>query len=181
MPDTKLASRYAEAIFAAAHGRHLVDQVEAEITEVAQTLAASPDLMRVLDHPEIRDDRKCELVRRIFRTYLSAELMSFLELLVTRGRQQLLPEVAKEYQSLADRARGILRAEVVAASPLTEQQAARLEAVLSQRTGLQVHCEQQVDPELLAGALVRIGSQVLDGSAKGRLEELRRSLVEVRG
>ena len=181
MPETRLAKRYAEALFALARDRDAVDRVEEELGPAVQAIFASAELVKVLDHPEIRADRKCEALRRIFGSLLSPEVMSFLELLVMRGRHQALREIVEEFRALADAARGVVRAEVVSATQISPEQAARLQAALAQRTGKRVVLEQRVDPELLAGALVRVGSEVLDGSARGRLEQLRKSLLELRG
>jgi F-type H+-transporting ATPase subunit delta len=181
MPETRLARRYAEALFTLARDRGAVDRVAEELGPAVQTIFASAELVKVLDHPEIRAERKCEALRRIFGALLSAEVMSFFELLVQRGRHQALPEIVGEFRALADAAQGVVRAEVVSATQITSEQAARLQAALARRTGQRVVLEQRVDPALLAGALVRVGSEVLDGSARGRLEQLRRSLLEVRG
>jgi len=181
MAETRLARRYAEALFALARDHDAIAHVQEELGPAVQAIFASGKLVKVLDHPEIRAERKCEALRRIFGALLSVEVTSFLELLVQRGRHQALPEIVSEFRALADAEQGVVRAEVVSAISITSEQAERLQAALGQRTGKRVVLEQRVDPALLAGVLVRVGSEVLDGSARGRLERLRQSLLEVRG
>ena len=86
--------------------------------------------------------------------------------------------IVEEYGRLADAASGLVVAQVTAASELDERKRARLRRALSDRTGQEVRLEVTVDPDLLGGAIARVGDTVFDGSIRAQLERLRANLMK---
>jgi len=175
----RASRRYAEALFQLAQETGQLDWLEQELEALVQITAGAPELRRLLDHPEVPRERKFGLLDRVLAGAVSPVLLSLLKLLVERGRQQALGAIAADFGALADAARGLLRVQVTSAVRLSEEQLERLTKVLSHLTGKRIALESEVDPEVLAGAQVRIGDRVIDGSARTRLERLRANLREV--
>ena len=94
-----------------------------------------------------------------------------------RGRAEILPAVAAEYQRLLNRRRGVVEAVVTSAAPLSADETSALRAKLAEMTGGDVDLTVRVDDALIGGLTVRVGDQLLDASVRGRLERLRTQLV----
>jgi len=100
-----------------------------------------------------------------------------LQMLVDRRRVQTLPYVARYLRELADRRKGVLRAEVTTAAPLSDAYYDRLRAQLEKMTGQKVVVDKRLDPALVAGVVTRIGDRILDGSLRTRLQSLKDALL----
>lgn len=172
MAASRIARRYAAALFRVASRRDCVAPVGADLHLVQQTALESADLISLLQAPLVPLDRKRTVVHTLFDSHLSEDLSrQFLDLLVVKGREALLLEIASAYQEIADAAAGIVAVEVRSAKDLTEEQTARLKAKLDRLTGKDTRLERVIDPSLLGGVRVRIGDTILDGSARGYLDQ----------
>jgi ATP synthase F1 delta subunit len=106
-------------------------------------------------------------------------VLAFLSLLAERRRFAALPHVILELERLANEAHNLVPVRVTSAIPLTVEQQARLAAALARRTGQRVRLTTSIDPEVLAGVWLRLDDQVIDGTARWRLEEMRRAVHEI--
>jgi F-type H+-transporting ATPase subunit delta len=107
----------------------------------------------------------------------SRTLRNFLCVVLDHRRTRLLPEIQKALDQQLDQRLGVTRAEVTSAHELPQSDQARLQAVLQQLTGHRVEAKYKLDPELIAGTVVRIGSTIYDGSVRTRIEKLRHQLA----
>jgi F-type H+-transporting ATPase subunit delta len=130
----------------------------------------------VLMSPRVPKSEKARLLGAALRE-VPREFVLFLQALVKRGRQQLLREIATEYMNLLDRKLDRVRAGVTLARNPDEKLKRTIQESLSRQLGKQVIPAFTVDPEILGGAIVRVGERVLDGSLRRRMTKLRRQLV----
>ncbi|MEX2262079.1 MAG: ATP synthase F1 subunit delta [Bryobacteraceae bacterium] len=176
----RVASRYAAA---------LVEVVTADKSPVAPERAveelrafrdaaqASEELRNVLASPAIPPARKRAVIRKLGESMdLSLAVRNFLYVVVDHRRTGELPEMAEAFETLLDARLGVVRASATTAYPLSGEQADSLKAEFGKLTGSTVRLESSVDPSLIGGVRVRIGSTVYDGSVRGRLEALGRRL-----
>ena len=98
-----------------------------------------------------------------------------------KGRLALGPSIASYFRELWDEQRGIARAQLRTAVALDGEQLGRITRQLSQWTGKRVQVEAELDPQLLGGAVIRIGDRLIDGSTRGRLRRLREQLMQTAG
>jgi len=180
MPDRKVARRYAEALFAVAADCNEVDAVEAELRAVVDALWGDTGFMTLLSHPRIRTARKVEQVRRLLESRVGATTLHYLILLVERRRIAVLADSLDEFSRLADEARGMVNAEVTTAVAATGEQEQALRAALERVSGKKVRLQLHADPALVSGLVVRIGDQVIDASARSRLQAARILMREAR-
>jgi F-type H+-transporting ATPase subunit delta len=169
------AIRYAEAVFQVAREDQSYDLWLRELGEAEQLLmdrAAS----QVLTSPAVPQDRKASIMAEALPA-LSEPVRRFLDLLLRRDRLQLLPRVLESLRELMNNERGLQTATVTTAVPLGATQKELLAQRLSTRTGKQVQIEEKLDPALIGGVLAQVGDQIIDGSVRGRLERLRRTLA----
>lgn len=180
MADRKVARRYAEALFGVAAARNEVDAVEAELRAVVDALWGDTGFMTLLSHPRIRTARKVEQVRRLLESRVGETTLHYLILLVERRRVAVLADSLDEFIRLADDARGQINAEVTLVVAATREQEQALRAALERVSGKKVRLQLHADPALVAGLVVRIGDQVIDASARSRLQAARNLMKEAR-
>lgn len=169
----RLAEPYAEALLELAQAHHQLEVIEQELVALRQLLQQVPELAQLLRRPTVLAARKKALLRQLFAGRLQPLVLNFLLLLVDRGRMVLLERIIQVFQERARQARGTQLARVRTAVPLTPDQAERLSQRLAQLSGArQVELEVQVDPSLLGGFTVQLGSQFLDTSLRSQLQRL---------
>jgi F-type H+-transporting ATPase subunit delta len=178
-----LARRYARALLEVAtepsrRGKPKPERLRAELAEAESLLQKHRDLRTVLTHPAVSVEKKRKIASAIWEKTGGSELLvRLLDLLASRDRLELLPEITREFGEAWNAARGAIGAEAVAAAPLEKAQVAALAQALGRLTGLEVELRESVDPELLGGLLVRMGGRTYDGTVRTRLRALRRQLV----
>jgi len=170
-----IARRYAQAYFDLAQEAGAIAEWGRELARVADALA-DPDVARALANPRLRGAERAHLTTALVEGMLP-QAANLVRLLLERGRIAALPALVAHYRRLADRASGVVRAEVIAAVPVDEQAAARLRSTLSQKLGGEVETTVKQDPSILGGLVIRIGDRVIDGSVRTRLQQLRTALT----
>ncbi|MDA8337502.1 MAG: ATP synthase F1 subunit delta [Peptococcaceae bacterium] len=167
-----VGSRYAQALFDIASGQDKVDQWQAELEGVVQTLETVRELSRALYHPRVTTAEKRDLLKGVFASALSGTTLNFICLLVDRHRELFLPDIVATYVALADSRRGLVEANVDSALELTAAEKDRLNTIMEKITCRKVRARYRVEPSLVGGVVVRMGDRVLDGSLRTRLARL---------
>lgn len=183
MGPTIIARNYAETLLDLARrngGEPTVDEFATAMDEVADLLRREPRVERFLATPRIGADEKKQAVRSAFGGRVPELLLRFLLVVIEKRRQGLLRRIAEEYHALVDEARGRVRAEITLAAPADEVMEREIVASLERKLGKTVVPRFAVDPALLGGLLVRVGDQILDGSVRRRLHDLRRHMLSGR-
>lgn len=168
-----LPGRYAAALFDLAVGEKALDRTSEDLAKLKAALAESDDLRALASAPQIsRKDVGAVMAELGRRLGLSGLSMKFLAVLAANGRLATLSAVIRQFEVMLGAHRNMLSAEVVAAHPLSAKQKKALEARLQARTGRDMAVDVTVDPDILGGLIVRIGSEQIDSSVKTRLERL---------
>ncbi len=174
-----VAERYAHAIFELGVETGGVTALIEDFHKLAEMYEESEELRKVMNNPLISvADRLAtvnELSERLGVTDLAKNAVG---LLTRRKRMYALSGIAAELDRMSDQRAGIVRATVLSAEPLTEWFAEKLTEELKTMTGRRVVLDRRHDPELLAGVVIRIGDQVIDGSARTKLAELSAHLLQ---
>jgi F-type H+-transporting ATPase subunit delta len=169
-----VARRYGQAIFGLAQEDQSFDQWARDLERLADLLGV-PLAEKALTSPAVPASRKLEIISQEIPD-LQPRTHNLVGMLLHRDHLDLLPDIARAYRELLNRARGIVTAEVTTAVPLDEAARAELTARLGRYVGQQVQLQLAVDPSLIGGVVARIGDTLLDGSVRGRLDSLRRRL-----
>lgn len=173
-----VADRYARAIFELGVEDGSLQALTQQLQSFAATYAAELELRGVLENPIVPADKRDAVLRQVAtRLSLGTVALNAVRYLASRRRLSILPDVAKRLASLADEKAGVARAEVTSAGPLPESFYTRLAEELGTLVGRKVVLDRRQDPSLIAGVVTRIGDNTIDGSLKGRLEELERRLL----
>ncbi|HEV8150167.1 MAG TPA: ATP synthase F1 subunit delta [Gemmatimonadales bacterium] len=176
MRSATIAKNYAEALFALGERRGQSEAYAGLLEALAAAVHASPKVEAVLMSPKVTKPRKAELLAAALPG-APRDFVLFLQAVVKRGRQLLLGEIAREYAGLLDVKFNRVRAGVTLARQPDPQLQAEITAALSRALGKEIVAGFAVEPEILGGALVRLGDRMLDGSVRRRLKQLRRQLL----
>ena len=172
-----MGARYAQALYDLAEQGGSVAVVEADLTGLDQARAESPDFRRLLGSPTLSAEDKARGLLAIAKAaQVSPLTRKFLGLLGANGRVVALPAVAAAYRRIAADRRGSVAAEVVTAVPLTAAQRDGVAAALRQAIGRDPEITTRVDPALLGGLRVKVGSRLFDASLRTRLDQMRYAL-----
>lgn len=176
MLQRRIASRYAEALFDLAQQQGTTEAWEAQLRALAAVFAGTPSLSTVLTHPEVTLQRKEEILRDAFGGKVAPEIISLLSLLLQRGHDPDIATIHSIFRELWDAARQVVPVTVTTAVPMSDGQQHLLAETLARRLGSTVQLHPQVDPEIIAGMIVRMGDRVIDASALGVLGALREAM-----
>jgi F-type H+-transporting ATPase subunit delta len=173
------AKRYAQAAFELAQEHNSLDAWEQDLGSLATALASEEAIAFVSNH-KVAPAAKEDFLRRASGE--TAPLVwNLVRLLSSKRRLALLPQIAEEFQALADEQRGIAHAHVLAAVAMSDDERDALARKLSEQTGKRVDVQVYEAPEILGGLVARIGDTLIDGSTRSRLLALRRQLAGAAG
>ena len=172
-----LAGRYAAALFDLASEAGTVTAVESDLEKVAAALAESAELRAMTTDPKVsRKEAEKALWGVSALLGLSELTQNFLGTVAQNRRLSKLDGIIRAFKSIAAAQRGEVTAEVTSAHELTKKQLDALKTRLTQREGRTVKLESRVDPDLLGGLVVTIGSKRIDGSIRTRLNSLAQAM-----
>jgi F-type H+-transporting ATPase subunit delta len=175
-----LAERYAAALFELADERHALDAVAGDLRELRTMLQQSHDLARLLRSPVLsREDQAKAIAALSERAGLSQLTRDFLGVVAGNRRLFAVPAMIEAYLNQLAERRGEVTAEVTTAQPLNETQQNTLGEQLRRAIGRRVTIDLRVDPSLLGGMIVKVGSRMIDGSLKSRLHRLQLAMKGV--
>lgn len=174
---SNVGERYAQALFDLASETDQSVAVEADLKALKAMRAESADLRTLLASPAFGAEDKARALGAIAeRAKLSATTRKFIGLLTANGRASSLPAVIASFEKLAAERRGAVSAEVVTAIQLSPAQAKGVAAALRQALGKDPEIETRVDPAILGGIKVKVGSRLFDASLKSKLDSLKFAL-----
>lgn len=175
--QASLAGRYASALFDLASENGNVSAVEGDLAKLGDALRESSDLAALIRNPEVsRTDLGKTMDALGGLLGLAGLTKNFLGVLAQNRRLGQLPAIIRTFAAIAAAQRGEVTAEVASAHPLTDGQLATLEQKLKAREGRTVKIRTSVDPDLLGGLVVTIGSRRIDSSIRTRLNSLAQAM-----
>ena len=175
--QTDVGVRYARALFDLAIETKTLDAVEADLKALKAARDSSADLRRVLASPVFSAEDKGKALTAIgAKAQFNATTQKFLGLLAANRRADALPSVIASFERLSAAHRGVVAAEVTTAVKLTAAQAKGVKAALAQALGQEPEITTRVDPDMLGGLKVKVGSRLFDASLRSKLDSLKFAL-----
>ena len=173
-----VAERYASAFFDLAKEEGQVGALEADMRGLAEAIGGSDDLARLVRSPVFdAEDKRRGMNAVLERMGANGLTRNLVALLVKNGRLFALEGVARAFLDLAAKDRGEVSAEATTAHPLSPEQDAELRRQIAQAVGREVNLTTKVDPDLLGGLVVKVGSRMMDSSLRTKLARLRTRLT----
>jgi len=172
-----LAQRYAHALFELAQDAGLVDTVSVDLAGLRRAMEASADLRRLVRSPVFSAEDQARALKVILETMgANALTAKFVLLLAQKRRLRVLTQIIQAYEHMIAAWRGETEAEVTAARILSDAEIAELRSVLKARLGKEPRLHSKVDPTLLGGLVVKVGSRMIDSSLRTKLDGLRQAM-----
>lgn len=178
MQAEQISRRYAAALFGVVTERNMLAQAEQELGQLDALLKADPTLMNILQAPDILDQEKESLLRRVFANRLSPVFIEFMQLLLDKHRIGYLHGMIEHFLGLAAESRGQLTARVTTAVTLTDDERKKLKEQLQTKTAKSIELDETVDPRLIGGMIVVLKDRIIDGSIRHQLSLLRDELMK---
>ena len=171
--QASLAGRYATALFELARDENRLETVGASMATLRGALRDSPELQELTSSPLISREDATRTIGAVAGSMgLDPITSNFLGVIAQNRRLSKLPDIIRAFNMLAAHHRGETTAEVTSAHPLTDDQVAALRTNLASRIGRDVTVDLNVDPAILGGLVVKVGSQMIDGSIRTKLNTL---------
>jgi len=172
-----LAGRYASALFDLARDQRQIDSVARSLEALSQALVDSKDFAELVESPLVSRSEANKAFSAIApQLNIDPITANFLGVLAKNGRKNQLRLVVKAFRRLAAEHRGETVADVVTARPLNDDQHSQLKQQLRTRAGRDVNIDAQVDPSILGGIVVKLGSQRIDASIRTKLNRLAQAM-----
>ncbi|RKP47310.1 F0F1 ATP synthase subunit delta [Cohnella endophytica] len=173
---TVVAKRYAKALFQLAQAQNLVSETEIQLKLIVNVIEGDANIRAFLTAPNITLDTKLNTLRGSFGDKASPIVLNLISLLIERGREGELGAVLAAYLQVAGEVLGRADAVVTSSIALSELEKIKLADKFGALLGKTVRVVNEVDPNLLGGLTVRIGDTLYDGSLRGKLERLDKTL-----
>jgi F-type H+-transporting ATPase subunit delta len=170
--------QYANALADIALQQGAAEPAGRQLQEFSAAYQESPELQNFLGSPAVTHEEKRAVLEKIAgRLGASKIIRNFLFVIADHGRSQYVPEIAEAFAEVVRQRQGIADAQIYSAVRLSEAQKTELASTLARLTGKSVDPNYFIDPELLGGALVRVGDTIYDGSLRNRLQQMRARLA----
>lgn len=175
--NAQIVEPYAQALMSVAQSQNLTEQLGDDVRSLLNLVQSSEQLRDFLANPFVKPEDKKAVLGQVVGESINPYLRNFLMLLVDRRRMLLVEEICQQYLALLRQLNQTVLAEVASAVELTEaQQQAVREKVIAMSLARQVELDIKLDPDLIGGVIIKVGSQVIDASLRGQLRRLSLSL-----
>ncbi|WP_156306018.1 ATP synthase F1 subunit delta [Sphingobacterium endophyticum] len=170
----KVASRYAKSLIDLSKEHQNLDGVKADMDGVIAVIKSNTELQAVLNNPIIKTDKKLAILKALFQDKVKPEILEFFNIMVRKGRADLVYATALEFIREYNEVKGIVYAEVTSASPLSEANLQALKQEIASQINAEVILSNKVDKSLIGGFVVKVGDMQIDASIQGKLNKLER-------
>ncbi|UCD95190.1 MAG: ATP synthase F1 subunit delta [Candidatus Zixiibacteriota bacterium] len=176
----QVAKKYSAALFELAREKDLIDIAWDQFNSLAEFLRKDEAFLDFMEAPQISEQNKMALVKKVFESRLERPFYDFLLVLVRKRRIRFLPEIVEYFDNLVREDKGIARATCISATSISEAERKEIIAGLERKTSLRIELEERVDESLIGGMVVMVREQIIDGSIRHGLDLLRNRLLKVK-
>jgi F-type H+-transporting ATPase subunit delta len=174
-----VSGRYATALFELARDQKSVDAVKADLDKFSAMLADSPDLLRLVRSPVFTADAQTKALSAVLaKAGISGIAANFLKVLTANRRLFAVADVIRAFRALVAKFKGEATAEVTVAEPLSDKNLDALKAALKTVSGKDVDLNVKVDPSIIGGLVVKLGSRMIDSSLRTKLNSIKHAMKE---
>lgn len=169
-----LDRRYALALYEVGEERGKAEDYLKELEEISDIIEANEDFLEVIKHPHLSTSKKQEMFENIFKGKVHNDILSFLLILIEKGRLLNLKEILREMKKIhLDRSRTVI-AHIKTVVPLNEEDRTELTAKLQKKYNRNIILDEEIDASIIGGVYVRVGNDIIDGTIKSKFEDIRK-------
>lgn len=174
-----IAKRYAGALFEVSLELKQEQVFKEELQGIVNILKTYPEFDQLLKSPLIQSQEKKDIITKVLKDKVSQEIFNFLFILVDKRRLTYFQEIVQSFISMVEASKNIVEAVAITAQPMSKEEMLRLQAKLSLSSGKNVTLKNEINQEIVGGVLIKIGDQVIDGTIKNRLSQMREQLTQI--
>jgi F-type H+-transporting ATPase subunit delta len=175
-----MAGRYATALFELARDEKAIDTVKADLDRFLSMLAESPDLMRLVRSPVFSAEQQAKALSAVLELAgIGGLAAKFLQVVAANRRLFAVRPILKDFRALVARHKGEVTADVTLAQKPDDRQLAAIKDALRAVTGKDVQVDVKVDPSIIGGLIVKLGSRMVDSSLRTKLKSIKHAMKEV--
>ncbi len=178
MAHDPINTGYARALFEMAQAEGVVSRVEEELFHLRELLKANPELLQFLKDPNVKPEGKRQALGDLFQGRVHPLVLSTLISLSDQDRAGRVLHVIEDFSTIAAAARQTITGEVTVVVAVADATLGRMATELSRITGKNVKLLQKIDPAILGGAIITVGEQIIDGSLRRKLDQMRERLTQ---
>jgi F-type H+-transporting ATPase subunit delta len=169
--------RYGHALYEIAKAEGKIDLLLDQLRDVSNILTTNEEIKEFLKHPGIADYEKKKVLKSIFKDKVDPDIDKLISILIDHERLGRIRTIYYDYKYLVYKGKGIKIAYVTTAVKMTEEESERLREKLSDNYSKKIEIQNIVDPDILGGVYLRVGDKVIDGTIRGRLQDMRKKLL----
>lgn len=174
MKETRVASRYAKSLLGLAVEKNALEETFKDMETISTTLEGSRELVLLLKSPILKADKKQSVLDKVFAGQLTELTANFIQIIVRKGREYLIQEIAGEFVMQYRTHKSITTATVTSAVKLDDELKQRVLKLINNENTGEVIIKEVIDPNLIGGFVVRIGDQQVDASLARRINNLKK-------
>ena len=173
-----LDRRYALAIYEVAEEKGKVDEYLRDLREICDLIENNQDFYEVIKHPQINTTKKKQLFIDIFKGKIDEELLSFIIILIEKDRILYLREKLNQMEKIDLERKNIIKGIVKTAIPLLPEELEKLKVIFEEKYDKTIIFDTEVDKSILGGVYVSVGNDVIDGTIKSKIEEMKELMLK---
>lgn len=173
-----LDRRYALALYKVAEEKNKVDEYLQDLREICDIIDNNKELKAVIEYPQISTKQKKRIFIDIFKGKIDEELLSFLLILIEKGRILYLREKLNQFEQINLEKKNVVIAQVKSVIEMTDEQTSKLKSKLEKMYNKTVIIKHEIDKSIIGGLYVRVGNDVIDGSIKSKLDDMRALMLK---
>lgn len=175
-----MAGRYAIALFELARDSGTLDAVSRDLARFEAMLVDSPDLLRLVRSPVFDAEQQTKAVTAVLaKAKIEGTAANFIQFVASNRRLFAVRDMMRDFRELVARHKGEVTATVTVADTLGDAHKTEIKKALDAVTGKNVQVEVQVDPTIIGGLVVKVGSRMVDGSLRTKLNAIKHAMKEV--
>lgn len=177
MNESKISVRYAKALFALAKETGSLDILKNDMEFLYQCIREIPELDFVIHNPVIKTSEKVKLFTEAFQKSLGETAFSFVRLVIEHRREEYFAGISRYFLSLLKTEQGIQTAEIITAVKLDESLRKSVVQLISKKFNAKVELQEETDPGIIGGFILRVGDQQVDASIASKLKHIQHELI----
>ncbi|NDK56910.1 ATP synthase F1 subunit delta [Pontibacter fetidus] len=178
MSELRVASRYAKSLIELAEEKGVLEQVHEDMKLFTSVVSQNRGFQMLLRNPIVKSDKKLAVINGVFKGKVNEMTLAFYNIVARKNRESLLEFIATEFEKQYNLKKGIQRASITSAAPLSAALRQQIGEKLANETGKTIQLEEMIDPSLIGGFVLKVGDKQIDSSVKYSLRKLKNNFKD---
>ncbi len=177
MNESKIAVRYAKALFSLSKEMKLLEKVRSDMEYLIKLIGDVEEFKLLMDNPVLKPSKKMDILNSILKNHIHPITNSLIELIVHNNRLSYLGSVARIYLDLYKKDQGIEPATLLTAVPIDQDLRHTLIRIIEKKMNIRIELQEETNPDLIGGFVLKIGNHQIDASISTQLEKIKKELI----